>query len=108
MSVYCFQILSESAYRDLLQCINNTGMHRSGSRKGSAILWKKLYLQSGQEKFMYFLNPVLDNQGFFERKWLLLGITGYFTPSTSLAIIHFHTRQLELTDSITNALKVIP
>lgn len=45
MSVYCFQIVSESAYCHLLQCINNTGMHRSGNRKASAIVWEKIKLQ---------------------------------------------------------------
>lgn len=54
---------------------------------------------------MFFLNPVLDNQSLSVRKWLLLWITGYFSPSTLLAVMHLHTWQLELTESITIALK---
>lgn len=68
-AVYCFQIVSERTYHHLLHCINNTGMHTNGNRKGSANLWKEIYLKSGPWRFLDFYLGLIrseangDNQG---------------------------------------------
>lgn len=92
--------MSERANHHLLHCVNNTGMHTSGNRRGSANLWEKkftCYQDHGSFCFFIILGSYsvrrMEIIKAFRVHWLVLWIAGYCLPSTSPAVAHLCKRQ---------------
>lgn len=93
LSLFFFTHACCISYYHLLHCINNTGVHTTGNRKGSAIkfFWGGGNLQR-QILSTFWMWPSELIKTFYVQL-LVLWITGYYLPSTSPAVMRLRKHQ---------------